>query len=890
MKVDSIKWARELLDVTSSKELESWLKHLTGNDVLDDSRYWRNVGNQRSNAGPIEASADEINPLVERIVNSIEAVIELRVAELGISPYDPRDAIQSLFHVPDGDSSRLDERAARDLAQHVTVTFKGVRNSTPTIEVHDKGIGLHPSEFANSILALGQSDKGQKPYLVGMYGQGGSSTFDKCEYTVIVSRRHPGHLSGTQSDEAGWTVVRKSLNVRAPVYTYLFDPETNSVPTLSGSIADQIGLAHGTTISHLEYKDTGGFATQEITNNAYYTLNYRLFSPLLTWTLSDRRADERVSRTMRGVPYRINQLPNVSGIGSTEAQANSESTAVRHHILYQHALPSGSNIKVEWWILQDEHVTDGRRRRNHQDRIRPYKDLTRRYGRRVVTITRGGQTHAAITSNVFSTKRLGQLARSIIVQVDTDSMTYEEGASFFASNRADLKTASQDLVEEAIVAAIALHADELRAIEREREQELVAGRAASDEEAIRQHLDPMIRAFQRRTVGQGSATDQDRRSNHQFRGQQTPTYLRFARIQPLEIRAGIPTHVDLLTDAADETVRDRRTHLRIESSQEGVRISSPEGGRGRYRIRLFPAANLAIGTQIQLNASISLPEVWHLDAERPCLLVVTPSPPPYEGNHPPTFIRFRSQNESIHVRQGGARIAIVTDARDNVMENGAKLDVYPPNPDMLSVSGWSGPTDGEFRLGLKIPDNAPLGNAGEIRATLILDDGIALDAQADLIIDPKLAPGGQAALESQPNYDIKDVSEMPVTEDGTSWVDMADILEIDDPWNGEDVGAYFATGDGDQRKVTFYLNTDNRNLREVERRIARRQSENAIDIFREMHRTLLCFHLYGLATRNISEGSTGYSYRDEMIRVSQTLLYTRREFMPEFNTEESDQF
>ena len=52
-------------------------------------QYWRNVGDQRSNAGPIEASADEINPLVERIVNGMEAVIELRVAESGEQPPEP---------------------------------------------------------------------------------------------------------------------------------------------------------------------------------------------------------------------------------------------------------------------------------------------------------------------------------------------------------------------------------------------------------------------------------------------------------------------------------------------------------------------------------------------------------------------------------------------------------------------------------------------------------------------------------------------------------------------------------------------------------------------------------------------------------------------------------
>ena len=119
---------------------------------------------------------------------------------------------------------------------------------------------------------------------------------------------------------------------------------------------------------------------------------------------------------------------------------------------------------------------------------------------------------------------------------------------------------------------------------------------ASDEDAIRQHLDPMIRAFQQRTAAHGSSTDQNRRSDSPFRGQQRPTYLRFARNSPLEVRPGTPTRVDLLTDAADAVVRNRRTNLRIGSSADGVRISSPEGGAGRYRVRLFPTTELAVGT------------------------------------------------------------------------------------------------------------------------------------------------------------------------------------------------------------------------------------------------------------------------------------------------------
>ena len=804
------------------------------------------------------------------------------MADSGAAPEGPRDAVRTLFGLPSGDSSQLDSNTARSIAQDVNVVFKGKRrNSTPTIEIIDRGIGIHPLAFSDTILDLGQSVKGQKPYLIGMYGQGGSSTFDKCSYTIIVSRRHPSHLNSGEKDQIGWTIVRKSLNVRAPVYRYLVNPDSRMVPVFSSSAARALGIDHGTRILHIEYRDTGGFATQEITNNAFYTLNYRLFEPLLPWTLSDVRGGGSVLRTMRGIPYRVNQLPDVTGVGSTEVRNLNSTSVVRHTTRYEHLLPSGSHLLVRWWILQDERVLEGRRRPDHTGRVRPYRDSARRYSRRVVAITRGGQTHAALTSNIFSRKGLRQIARSIVVQVDTDSLTFEEGASFFASNRADLKTASQDLVEEAINSAIDINISELRAIEREREQEIVAGRSASDEDRIRQHLDPMIRAFRRLNDIQGQGGIQSRRHKEQFRGRKIPTYIRFARTRTLEVRPGIPTRVDLLTDAADQVIRNGRTKFQVESIPKGVmRIDSPQGGNGRYRINLLPAANLAIGTRIELKASIASPQAWYLETDPLCSIMVVPPPPPYTGQDPPTYIQFRSRNGAVHVRQGGARIAINTDAANELGKNGESLQVLSPSPTELPVVGQSGPRNGEFRVLLDVPQNAQIGNWGEMRAVLTLEDGSYLDSRADLVIEPSLNPTGQAELQNQPNYDIKDVKEIPILEDENSWDDMRDILDLDRPWNTEDVAAYFETGDENQRKVTFYLNADNGELRNVERRLAQRHSENNVDVFREMHRTLLCFHLYELASRNGTDDAREYqSYRDEMIRVSQTLLYQRSEFM-----------
>jgi hypothetical protein len=55
--------ANNLLNLTTAGQVEEWLTSAMGPEVFTDERFWRPVGNQLSNAGAIEVSADEINPL-----------------------------------------------------------------------------------------------------------------------------------------------------------------------------------------------------------------------------------------------------------------------------------------------------------------------------------------------------------------------------------------------------------------------------------------------------------------------------------------------------------------------------------------------------------------------------------------------------------------------------------------------------------------------------------------------------------------------------------------------------------------------------------------------------------------------------------------------------------
>ena len=81
--------------------------------------HWIPVGRERGNAGRIKQANYPVNPIAERTVNGMEAIIELaRQRELldnaaSADPISPREAVKRYFGLPPLDElPKLDESAA----------------------------------------------------------------------------------------------------------------------------------------------------------------------------------------------------------------------------------------------------------------------------------------------------------------------------------------------------------------------------------------------------------------------------------------------------------------------------------------------------------------------------------------------------------------------------------------------------------------------------------------------------------------------------------------------------------------------------------------------------------------------------------------------------------
>ena len=270
---------------------------------VEGKLHWVPLGKDRGNAGRIKLASRPEGPIAERGINGMEALIEMkRRLELIRDPTAPvpqsaREAVARYFSLPPLDRIPKMEKMrtlikgqkareyAREIARllRVRVIYDKVLKEF-AVFIEDEGTGQSPGRMHETLLSLGSSDKGDKPYLIGLFGQGGSSTYAASEYSWCVSRRVPQLLDG-RADGVGWTVVKQVFpqNRRDPFYAYLAARPTGHVAALPVEAAEAIDLKHGSRFAHLAYNFAGGGSA--VTKGLYQTLNHILFNPVLPFDL-----------------------------------------------------------------------------------------------------------------------------------------------------------------------------------------------------------------------------------------------------------------------------------------------------------------------------------------------------------------------------------------------------------------------------------------------------------------------------------------------------------------------------------------------------------------------------------------------------------------------------
>lgn len=189
---------------------------------MDSPNYWKPYGANFNNAGTFEnQQSSPENALVEKLTNSIDAILMKECMVRGIDPKDKTDAnvpqtinaaTKLFFNVDNGKWENIIASDRNKIAQDIQIILTEDRK-TPNVAIYDNGEGQNPSNFENTFLSIARGNKNDVPFVQGKYNMGstGSLVFcgEKHRYQMIISRRNP-NLNDSDG-LIGFTLVRRHI-------------------------------------------------------------------------------------------------------------------------------------------------------------------------------------------------------------------------------------------------------------------------------------------------------------------------------------------------------------------------------------------------------------------------------------------------------------------------------------------------------------------------------------------------------------------------------------------------------------------------------------------------------------------------------------------------------
>lgn len=251
--------ADEAFNITTPDESLAWL---TDVDKEVGGLRWVPLGGIPNNVHTVQVSADPALALVERPINSIDAVLDLKAEQLKQSAPTPHEAARAWWGVPAGGLSEMKEDARRELADLIRVTNLDSGDiEQPTVVIQDAGTGQRPDDFPKTLLSLLESNKKSKAHQMGVYNAGGAASYAYCPYTFIISRRAP-QLLNNNADEIGIAVVRYNPldpdKYKSGTYEYCVAKDGSILRLDLLSLPDPhsglVAPGYGTYVKHISYE------------------------------------------------------------------------------------------------------------------------------------------------------------------------------------------------------------------------------------------------------------------------------------------------------------------------------------------------------------------------------------------------------------------------------------------------------------------------------------------------------------------------------------------------------------------------------------------------------------------------------------------------------------
>jgi hypothetical protein len=395
---------------------------------------WYPLGGNQSNFGVIEnQQSNPIAALIEKLTNSIDAILLKKCYEAGIDPRSssaPKSMEEAtmVFFAKEHKSWDL-ATFRRQQAENIQILADGPRMNTSLV-IYDDGEGQHPQDFEGSFLSLLRGNKNEIHFVQGKYNMGGSGAVVFCgkkSYQLIGSKKH------NNTGNFGFTLVREhplskeeQTTKKSTWYEYL--KIEKHIPSFSIKELD-LGLFNrrfktGTVIKLFSYDLPAG-SRSVISRDLNQSINEYLFDPALPLLTVDNKIrypdDINLERDLFGLKRRLEQDD------SKYIEGNDTFSEIFTDELF-------GKMKVSCYVFKTK---------MEKKTVKETKETVRREffkNNMSVLFSVNGQVHGHYTSEFITRSlKLNLLKNHLLIHIDCTEMNYNFRKELFMASRDRLK-------------------------------------------------------------------------------------------------------------------------------------------------------------------------------------------------------------------------------------------------------------------------------------------------------------------------------------------------------------------------------------------------------------------------------------------------------------------
>src|SRR5690554_1374445 len=449
-----------------SKDEEELNQVLENHPQIFDDVNWKPLGENKSNYGVVKnQQSNPIAALIEKVTNSIDALLTKKCLEKGIDPKSDKapksmdEAIQRFF--PKNNWDLQTQRRTQAEQIQIIADGKGPKSKkTPyptSVIVYDNGEGQHPEDFERTFLSLLQGNKNDVQFVQGKYNMGGSGAIVFCgkkRYQLIASKKY------TNNGNFGFTLIREhpkrdSDRAKETWYEYLLiDNKIASFPITQLELGlEGRKFTTGTIIKMFSYQFPKGYSG--FAQDLNQSINEFLFNPalpILTKDTKERYPNNKVLETdLFGLRQRLEK--------EREDYIDEKFTEVYEDEIF-------GKMKVSCFVFKAK-VKDF-------DIKKSREEIQKRYFKNGMSVmfSLNGQVHGHYTTEFITRSlKLNLLKNHLLIHVDCTEMKYDFRKELFMASRDRLKDGEEtQLLRHYLAKKLSSSGGRLQEIQKQRKQ------------------------------------------------------------------------------------------------------------------------------------------------------------------------------------------------------------------------------------------------------------------------------------------------------------------------------------------------------------------------------------------------------------------------------------